>query len=184
MPFEVIALNIEIKTDRLVLRPLSINDLDTVHTYASDPENTRFMMRLPNDTKEETAQFLSNVTEEWKKASPDFYEFAITLDGKQIGAISCALNEQKDEGELGWIINKRYWKMGYAAEAAFAIKDFAINTLKIRMLTANCDSRNADSYRLMEKIGLQLESDNGTRTYPKTGETARELTYSLMIDNS
>ena len=52
-------MNIEIKTDRFVLRPLSINDLDTVHTYASDPENTRFMMWLPNDTKEETARELT-----------------------------------------------------------------------------------------------------------------------------
>ncbi|MCH5317959.1 MAG: GNAT family N-acetyltransferase [Eubacterium sp.] len=174
-------MNIEIKTDRLVLRPLSINDLDSVHTYASDNDNTRFMVWLPNDTKEETAQFLLGVTEEWKKAEPDFYEFAITLDGKQIGAISCALNEQRDEGEFGWIINKRYWKMGYATEAAFAIKDFAINKLKVKKLTANCDYRNTDSYRLMEKLGLKLESDNGTRTYHKTGETAREFVYSLSV---
>ena len=26
---------------------------------------------------------------------------------------------------------------------------------------------------------MTLESDTGTRTYPKSGETARELTYSL-----
>ena len=181
MTFEVIALDIEIKTDRLVLRPLSIDDLDTVHTYASDVDNTRFMVWLPNDTKEETAQFLLGVTEEWKKASPDFYEFAITLNGKQIGAISCALNRKRDEGELGWIINKQYWKMGYAAEAAFAIKDFAIKELKVKKLTANCDYRNIDSYRLMEKIGLELESDNGTRTYHKTGETAREFVYSMAV---
>lgn len=174
-------MNIEIKMDRLLLRPLSIDDLNSVHTYASDRDNTRYMVWLPNDTKEETAQFLSRVTEEWKKATPDFYEFAITLDGKQIGAISCALNEQRDEGELGWIINKRYWKMGYAAEAAFAIKDFAINELKVKKLTANCDYRNADSYRLMEKIGLKLESDNGMRTYHKTGETAREFVYSMVV---
>ena len=174
-------MNIEIKTDRLLLRPLNINDLDTVHTYASDLENTRFMQWLPNDTKEETAQFLLGVTEEWKKASPDFYEFAITLDSKQIGAISCALNIRRDEGELGWIINKRYWKMGFATEAAIAIKDFAINELKVKKLTANCDYRNADSYKLMEKIGLKPESDNGIRTYHKTGETARELVYSMFV---
>ena len=174
-------MNIEIKTDRLVLRPLSIDDLDSVHTYASDNDNTRFMVWLPNDTKEETARFLLGVTEEWKKAEPDFYEFAITLDGKQIGAISCALNEQRDEGEFGWIINKRYWKMGYATEAAFAIRDFAIKELKVKKLTANCDYRNADSYRLMEKLGLKLENDNGTRTYHKTGETAREFVYSITV---
>ena len=171
-----------IKTERLVMRPLSTDDLDSVHTYASDYENTKFMVWLPNDTKEETAQFLSGVAKEWKKESPSCFEFAITLDGVQIGAISCSLNEERDEAEFGWIINKRYWKKGYAAEAAFAIKDFAINELNVKRLTANCDYRNSDSYRLMEKIGLKLESDSGTRTYHKSGETAKEFVYSLTVD--
>lgn len=57
----------EIKTDRLILRPLDISDLATVHTYASDEENTKYMFWLPNDTIEETKQFLSDVTNEWKK---------------------------------------------------------------------------------------------------------------------
>lgn len=29
-------MNYEIKTDRLILRPLSTDDLETVHAYASD----------------------------------------------------------------------------------------------------------------------------------------------------
>ena len=171
----------EIKTNRLLLRPLSLNDLESVHVYASDKENTMFMYWLPNDTKEETSQFLSKVTDEWKKESPNFYEFAIVINGEQIGAVSVTLNEQKDVGELGWIINKQYWKNGYAAEAAFAIKEFAIKELKVLKLTANCDYRNRDSYKLMEKIGLTLENDSETRTYPKSGETVKELTYSLYI---
>lgn len=100
----------EIKTSRLLLRPLSINDLDSVHIYASDNDNTKFMFWLPNDTKEETAQFLLKVTDEWRKESPSFYEFAITLNNEQIGAISITLNEEKNVGEFGWIINKQYWK--------------------------------------------------------------------------
>lgn len=175
-------MNIEIKTDRLLLRPLSIDDLESVHIYASDNCNTRFMMWLPNDTKEETAQFLLGVTREWKRKRPRFYEFAITLNGKQIGAISCYLNKRRNVGELGWIINKEYWKKGYATEAAIAIKDFAVTQLKVKKLTANCDYRNMDSYKLMEKIGLKLESDSKVRIYPKTGETAKELTYSLVLN--
>ncbi len=35
---------IELKTERLILRPLNIKDLNTVHVYASDIENTRFMI--------------------------------------------------------------------------------------------------------------------------------------------
>lgn len=171
----------EIKTARLILRPLNIKDLDTVHAYASDKENTEFMLWLPNDTKEETAEFLTIVTEEWEKEHPSFYEFAIEFNSKQIGAVSICLNGEKTEGEIGWILNKQYWGKGIATEAALAIKDFAINELKILRLVATCDYRNQSSCRVMEKTGLFLEDDNGIRTYPKRGETAKELTYALNI---
>lgn len=172
----------EIRTERLMLRPLNIDDLETVHIYASDEENTTYMFWLPNDTKEKTAEFLTMVTEEWKKKQPSFYEFAIMLNEQHIGAISIYLNEERTEGELGWIINKNYWGKGIATEAAGSIKDFSIKELKLNKLIANCDARNINSYKIMKKIGLVLENDNGTRTYPKNGEIAKELTYSLIIN--
>ena len=131
----------EIKTERLLLRPLSINDLNTVHEYASDIDNSRFMLRLPNETIEETAEFLIDVTKEWAKSQPEFY----------------------------------------ALEAAHAVKDFALNNLHLKKLIAKCDYRNVSSYRLMERIGLKFESENGTRFYPKRNEVQKELTYSFVV---
>ena len=170
----------KIKTERLLLRPLNLSDLESMHEYASDKENTMYMYHLPREI-EETAEFLSSVTKEWVKDTPSFYEFAIELDGIQIGSISVYLNDNRDSGDIGWILNKKYWHNGYATEAAIAIKDFALNILQIKRLTANCDYRNTASSRVMEKIGLKLESDNGIRVYPKKNETARELTYSLNV---
>lgn len=117
-----------------------------------------------------------------KKAVPNYYEFAIVFEGLQIGAISVMLNDSRDIGELGWILNKRYWKKGIAIEAALAIKDFALNVLKLQKLVAHCDYRNTASSNLMRKLGMTLENDTGTRTYPKNNETVQELTYSLSIN--
>lgn len=172
----------EIKTARLLLRPLNFADLNTAHEYASDVDTTRFMMRLPNKTLEDTAKFLTDVTKEWEKDEPAFYEFAVTLNGLQIGAVSVYLDEQRETGEMGWILNKKYHKMGYATEAANAVKDFALNVLRLKKIIAQCDYRNEPSRRLMERIGLKLESDNGVRTYAKNNETARELTFSVTVD--
>jgi len=169
----------EMKTARLTLRPLYISDAETVHEYASDDENTTYMYFLPNKTMEETRSFLECVTKEWQKDAPAAYEFAVVLNGTQIGAVSVALNDERTEGEMGWIINKKYWHKGYAYEAACAVRDFALNELKLPRLIAQCDYRNENSYKLMEKLGFILEDANGTRTYPKSGETARELTYAL-----
>lgn len=170
----------EIKTKRLLLRPLELSDLESINEYASDKENTMYMYHLPRKMQE-TAEFLSSVTKEWEKDMPSFYEFAIELDGKLIGSISVYLSDNRNSGDLGWILNKKYWNNGYATEAAMALKDFALNILQVKKLTANCDYRNIASSRVMEKIGLKCESDNGVRVYPRKNETVQELMYSLIV---
>ena len=172
----------ELKTERLLLRPMRLTDLEDVHEYASDRDNARYMFFLPNDTVKDTEEFLSGAVKEWEKVSPSFFEFAVELNGKVIGAMSAYLDESKECAELGWILNKKYQRFGYAVEAATALKDFLIGDIRVKKITAHCDARNAPSYRLMEKIGLTRESENGERVYPKTGEKARELTYSLIIE--
>ena len=44
--------NMTISTPRLTLRPVCLEDLEARHTYSSDPENTRFMVFLPNESIE------------------------------------------------------------------------------------------------------------------------------------
>ena len=169
----------EIWTDRLLLRPLCKKDLLTVHEYASDAENTRYMMFLPKSRMEETADFLSTVEKEWRRRHPSFFEFAIVMDGRQIGAVSVYLDEKENQGEIGWIVNKKYWRCGYASEAAMAVLNFAKNQLRLDSVIARCDKRNIPSARVMEKIGMRRVDVRGTRTYPKSKETAEELTYMI-----
>lgn len=45
-----------INTERLILEPLGIKYLESVHTYASDLENIRYMCNLPNKSIEETME--------------------------------------------------------------------------------------------------------------------------------
>lgn len=173
-------MSISIKTERLVLRPLGTADLQTVHAYASDAETTAYMLRLPNRTLQQTRQFLACSEQEWQRQNPRFYEFAITLAGRQIGAVSLYLEEGEPAGELGWILQKRHWRQGFATEAALAVREFA-RGLGLSRLTAHCDARNTASRRVMEKIGMTLEDDSGTRVYPNTGETARELLFGMAL---
>ena len=173
-----------IETERLALRPLEINDLYTVHEYASDIENTEYMLYLPNRALDDTRRFLSRAILECEKENPAFYEFAITLDGKHIGAVSLYLDAPNNEGELGWILSKKYWGNGYALEAALAVKEFAFDTLGLGKLVAHCDSRNTASEKLMRRIGLQVESRDGIRKYPDARGSAGEYKYSLRRTSS
>lgn len=82
---------IEIKTKRLLLKPLGSEYLETVNAYAMDYENTKYMPHLPNENREETASFLAGVDAEWAKEKPEFYEFAMLYQGEQIGAVGIYL---------------------------------------------------------------------------------------------
>ena len=171
----------QITTDRLILRPLCMADKETVDEYAGAVENTKYMFYLPNETLQATAAFLASVEAEWKKEKPDCFEFAIVFKGRQIGATSICINDEgRQKGEIGWIINKKYWNQGYASEAALALLEYAKTNLNLKSVVAHCDYRNTASYKLMEKIGMKLIDNQGTRTY-NNGETAKELTYLIEL---
>ena len=98
---------ITLTTPRLTLKPLNFTYLSSVHEYASDIENTRYMERLPNESIEETKAFLQRTEEEWTRKEPSFYELTVLYQGKQSGAVSIYA-EGEDEWEMGWIIDKNY----------------------------------------------------------------------------
>ena len=164
----------ELKTARLVLRPLCAGDLVTCNEYAMDAETCRYMIYLPNHSSAETLAFLQGCEAQWQRQPVEAYEMAITLEGRHIGAVSIASEE--DGMEIGWILNRAYQGKGYAYEAARALMDFAINELNVSRIVAHCDTRNAPSYRLMEKLGMRRVGE-GVREYPDERGFAREYEY-------
>lgn len=171
-----------IHTKRLLLAPLGPEYLLSTHNYASDIDNTKYMVHLPNTDISETKSFLDRTQAEWQKCNPQFYEYAILLENEHIGAVSIYINEDNNEGELGWIISKKYWGYGYAAEAAREIINFAIHKLKVRKFIAHCDSENISSYRVMEKLDMSLVSKTQGRRNKLSDEDREELMYSLEIE--
>lgn len=172
----------EIHTPRLTLRPAGMDDLHTTHAYASDLENTRFMMYLPYASLEETAQMLREAEAEWQKPLPESYEFAILLEGQHIGGITLYMQEDRTHAELGWVLHKAYWRRGYVTEAAQGVISFAKEQLGVQRIFACCDSENVASYKTMEKLGMHLVKDDGVRTNRSMGdEVRRELTYEVLL---
>lgn len=171
-----------IHTERLLMVPLGPQYLKSTHEYASDFDNTKYMVHLPNTDIWETKNFLDRVQAEWEKCNPDYYEFAILFDEVHVGAVSIYINKDNAEGELGWIISKKYWGNGYAAEAAREIINFAIQELKVKKFIAHCDSENVSSYRVMDRLGMSLADKTKGRKNKSSIEDREELVYSLEIE--
>ena len=164
---------------KLTLEPLGLKHLNTVHEYASDIENTRYMVHLPNETIEETKAFLERVSDEWAKEEPFGYEFAVLLGDVHIGAVCAYLNEERTEAEIGWIINKKYWRKGYAFQAATLLLVFCKNELNIHKFSAVCDTENIGSYRVMEKLGMKCVCERDGRKNRVAAEVSKEYQYEM-----
>ena len=173
----------KIKTERLTLRPIQVGDEKEIHEYAGDKSITMCFW-LPNETFEETADFVRINADEWNSEDQTNYEFVILLDGKIIGGCDCELGHSEDGSfaALGWIINKAYRNQGYASEAASAVLDFAFENLGADKVYAQCDINNPASLGVMLKIGMKCINDKGTRTYPRTGITSGEYTCMITRD--
>ena len=73
----------ELKTKRLILRPVQLGDEKEIHEYAGDKEIT-MMFWLPNDSFEETAEFVKRNAADWGSPDQLDYEFVIVYEGKII----------------------------------------------------------------------------------------------------
>ena len=167
----------ELKTARLTLRPVRPGDEAEIHEYAGDPGLT-MMYWLPNETLEETAAFVRESDAEWHAGDQTSFAFVILREGRIIGGCDADLGHSPDRSyaTLGWILRRDQRGKGYATEAARALLDFAFTRLAIDRVYAQCDVRNPASFRVMMRLGMTCVSDSGTRTYPRTGETAGEYT--------
>ncbi len=169
---------IELNTEHLVLKPLGSQYLDTVNDYALNFENTKYMCHLPKKNTAETLQFLQGVDEEWRKEEPAFYEFAVIYQGRHIGAVSIYF--EQGAGELGWIIHRDFWGNGFATEAVKKIIEH-FSKQGCRCFIAHCDTENAASCRVMEKLGMIRTKINGGRKNRSSELERYEYQYELAV---
>lgn len=136
------------------------------------------MLFLPNDTIEQTREFVKNSINQWAMQSPSVREFVMLYRGRIIGGINL---ETVDEStyEIGWVISKDYRNNGFVTEAGKALIGYSFEVLSAKKVIAHCDIRNRASEKVMQKLGMTLKYNSGTRFYEKTGVTSGELMYCI-----
>lgn len=170
-------------TDRLTLRPASIDDADAMFDYRSLASVAHWMTKLPTDVEAWRADF--------DKRYP--YALMISLDGEPIGDLflktedAWAQAEVRDQArdvfaEIGWCLAPAYQGHGYAGEAVRELLTIVFDGLGIRRVVANCFAGNEPSWRLMERVGLRREAHHVLDTLHRDGEWHDGLTYALLAD--
>ena len=140
-----------IETDRLLLRPVTLDDAEEMFEYASDKDNTRYTFPTNQnleETKNNIAQFyLANPLGRWGIELKSNGHFIGTIDLHKIDPVL-------KKAAIGYIINKKYWNKGLTTEANRAVIELAFEKLGMNKLVALHDKANPASGKVMEKSGM------------------------------
>lgn len=167
----------ELKTKRLILRPLLDSDAELrKELINSDIEISENTMIPPKQSLEEHLEYIHEVQKQMIEET-DFI-FAIIHENVLIGA--CGLHDLKKEiSGIGFWISKEFRSKGYTTEAAKAIIKIA-KEKGVKIIKTNVYEWNIGSMKVLEKIGFK-KIEKGTHIRKWDNKEVPEFYYELNL---
>jgi [ribosomal protein S5]-alanine N-acetyltransferase len=152
-------MRIILETSRLVLRELTLDDLDFVAEMLAHPE-VMFFWPKPY-TRDEAEAWIRRHQESYERYGYGYWLALDKVSGQPIGQAGL-LAQQVDgvtETGIGYIIHRPFWRRSYATEAALACRDYAFGKLGKERLVVLVRPENVVSQSVVQKLGAQPERE-------------------------
>lgn len=147
-----------IETERLRLRPVTVDDTELMLAVWNDPAFIRNVADRGIRTVEQAQEAIKSGAQ---KLFEDYgygpYCMSLKTDGTMVGICGLFKRENLDDPDIGFGVLPDYCGKGYAGEAAAAVVNFAHDELGIAVLTAIVSPTNAPSIGLIKKLGLTFD---------------------------
>lgn len=176
-----------LRTERLILRAGVVADAAATWAFRRLPEVAEWLTGTPGTPEEYRAFF----------ADPDRLADTVIIElagsGKIIGdfmlrrsdawtQIELAEQAREAQVELGWVIDPRFARRGYATEAVRALLRHSFEDLGVRRVTADCFLANEASWRLMERVGMRREVHAVRDSLHRSGQWLDTVGYAVLAD--
>jgi RimJ/RimL family protein N-acetyltransferase len=171
-----------VRTERLLLRPLTAADTDALLAYRSLPEACRYVPFEPM-TPDVIAKRLAT---DWANTELTDEDQALTLGaeltgtGQLVGDVVLFWHSREHlGGEIGYMLHPGFSGQGYGTEAARALLRLAFEDLGLHRVVARIDERNEPSARLARRLGMRQEARLVDNEWFK-GEWTTELVFAML----
>lgn len=168
-------------TDRLTIRMLREEDIDTLTAYRNDPKvNALQDWDLPYP-RERAARLVAGHADRDDVEPGKGTQLAIDLDGELIGDLFVGLDEHAGVAEIGFTLAAAHQGKGYAVEAASAVVDDLVDRLGVHRFVGELSPDNLASARLLERLGMTFEHV-AEKSFWWRGAWDDNLYYSMTAD--
>ena len=145
-----------LETERLILRPLTLDDLEAVFKWTGDPRVNKYMIYPLYKSPEDGREWLENLYTNEKNID---YGFVYKETGELIGSGGLYYHEDIDVWSVGYNIAYEHWHHGYTPEAIKCILEYAQSKYQVHVIAGTFAIGNEGSRRVMEKLGMSFYED-------------------------
>ena len=141
-----------------------MSDADDLYEYQSNPEIVRYIP-WPERSREQVTEALEKAINTGKSELSEDNDFILLAwelksSGKVIGQSNTGLKSTNDQlADIGWVTHPEYQRQGFAFEATYAFMKYIFDNFPIHRIIADIDTRNPESAKLAEKLGMRREGE-------------------------
>lgn len=147
-------------TERLVLRPLTLDDAVDYWPLVRDPEILRHVGETPCASVDAVRELLRD------KPLADYAAYGFgrlavltRTEGRLIGWCGLKYVPHLDEVDIGYRFLPGCWGHGYASESGAAVIADGFETLRLPRIVGLVEPTNVASVRVLQKLGLVYDGD-------------------------
>ncbi|HEX4472950.1 MAG TPA: GNAT family N-acetyltransferase [Nocardioides sp.] len=150
-----------VRTARLTIRPVTLEDFARLYEIRSLPGVTHWLTGSPASLEEYVERY----------GTPERLTTTLVSEADDgiVGDLFLALDTPYSQAEVraqaeraggvvGWVVDPTYSGQGYATEGAAELLRICFESLGLHRVVAGAFAGNAASVRVMEKIGMRIES--------------------------
>ena len=149
-----------IETPRLLLRPLSPDDLEWLVALRGNADVMRYIGSDGAVPREKTVQRLERYLHCWSEHGLGMFGIRYREAGDAGDAVGWAglqPLEQSGEIEVGYAFGKSEWGRGLATESAKAVIAWGFRERGLDRIVAVASPENTASRKVMDKLGMRFE---------------------------
>jgi len=149
------------KTNRLIIREITLADADVMLELHSDPEVHRYLGNNTISSRDKIVDAIGSLIRQYKDYGVGRWAMIDKQSEAFIGwtgleYVTNEINGHQNFYDLGYRLIKKYWGQGYATESAVASLDYAFSKLDVTEVYAMADIDNVGSNKILKNIGLQF----------------------------
>jgi [ribosomal protein S5]-alanine N-acetyltransferase len=157
----------KIETPRLILREFMRSDLQALAPILADPLAMKFST-MGIHSISQTEKAIDNFIDSYKQFG--FGLWAVTLKERDllIGYCGLAIDriDERDEPEIGYRLDSKFWGKGFATEAASASIKYGFDSIELPYILGAAQRQNVASIRVLQKLGMTFDRETIFRAVP------------------